>query len=159
MSELSRRKTVRNAAAAAGASWLALVAATTIGINDVDCVRAEIRGDSGLPVSGSSPSYRLVVQCYAPESLRAGHLNHYARPLGSVQRAVTPEELQRGVSVDVLQFGEEGRGKQAMVVAWVEPGEPTLEYDAMLARPSADAVVGMSESYEANAQIVLRRAA
>lgn len=159
MSELTRRRTVRNAAAAAGASWLALVAATTIGMNDVDCVRAEVRGESGLPTGGTSLTYRLVVQCYAPESLRSGHLDSYARPLGSVQRAVTAEELQRGIAVDVLQFGEEGRGKQAMVIAWVEPGEPTLEFDAMLARPTPGAVVGMSESYEANAQIVLRRAA
>lgn len=150
-----RRAAAAVASAATGASWMALVAATTIGVSHVDLLRAEIRGDNSS-VSTRVP-HRLVVQCYAPGSMRAGQLDQYARPLGSAQRAITDEELQRGISVDVLQFGEDTDVKDRVVVAWVEPGEPTLEYDALRARPSANALVGVTEAHEASAQIVLKR--
>jgi hypothetical protein len=162
MATRTKRRGVTKAAAAAavsaatGASWIALVAATTIGLNHVDRVRAEVRVET--EASGTAAdSYRLIVQCYAPESVGKGGVDRYARPLGSTQRAVTPEELRDGVAVDVLQLGEEARVERPVIVAWVEPGEPTLEYDALRARPSPDALIGVSEAYDASARIVLKR--
>jgi len=121
-------------------TWLALLAATTLGAGELDHVRAWVSG--GL---SGEVSYRLVVQTYAPESVdAAGRVAPRARPLGSMQRAVTAEELSRGVSVSVVQVRV--TGDPPVVVAWVEPGEPTLELDALTARPAPEALVGVSRS-------------
>jgi hypothetical protein len=88
------------------------------------------------------------VQSYSFEELDAQGLPGRAvRPLGSAQRAITADELRRGVAVEVVQIddGVRSAGRRARVVAWVEPGQPDLEFDAMTARPSSDAVYGISE--------------
>jgi hypothetical protein len=75
-----------------------------------------------------------------------------------LQRAVTAEELERGVSVSLLQV--DGQADAAPVVlAWVERGQPTLEFDARTARPADDAVIGMGRaSTGTQAEVVLARA-
>ena len=132
---------VRRAAgsAAAGASWLALVAATALGWGSLDRVRAEISSDSRLLAEGQG--YRLIVQAYDPASMASDDVpSAYAKPLGSVQRAITAEELAQGIAVDVVQLGEADlHGERPVIVAWVEPGEPNLEFDALRARPNRDA--------------------
>jgi len=129
-------------------SWTALVAAT-LGLSSADLVRAEIASD-GL---GSDGAYRLVVQSYSAESLAADDLpGTYARPLGSMQRAVTAEELERGIAVDLVQI--DAAPAAPIVVAWVEPGEPDLEYDALRARPSPGAHYGVGSP---GARVILRR--
>jgi hypothetical protein len=90
-------------------------------------MRAEVRAE-GL-VDGSM--YRLVVQSFGSDSA--------ARPVGSAQRAVTADELRHGVQVNLVEFAgrAEARGAAAepVVVAWIEAGEPNLEFDGLTARP------------------------
>src|SRR6187551_4099300 len=93
--------------AAAGASWIALLAATSLGAVSVERMRAEVSAQD--LAAATSAGYRLIVQSYASKSVAANQLpgaNH--RPLASVQRAVTAEELANGIAVDVLQIDENG---------------------------------------------------
>jgi hypothetical protein len=131
--------------AAASVSWLALVAATTVGVGSLHRVRAAVSVDA-RKLGRSDVGYRLVVQSYAPDSFRVGVRDLptvRARPLGSTQRAVTREELERGIAVDVL--GVSAASPDAtVIVAWVERGKPDLEFDALEARPSNDAYYGVA---------------
>src|SRR4051812_49011929 len=144
--------------AAAGASWMALLAATSLGAVSVERMRAEVSAqDLAAPTSAG---YRLIVQSYARNSVAANQLpgaNH--RPLASAQRAVTAEELAHGVAVDVLQIDESSGEQSPVIVAWIEHGAPDLELDALRARPSREAVYGAGQSSAGSAQIVLRRLA
>jgi hypothetical protein len=116
------------------ASWMGLLAALTLG-SGAGVVRAEVRAD-GVP---SSDPLRLVVQSYeAPAGARS--VPRKARPLGSLQRAVTAEELRRGVVLDVPCVG--AAGESPLVVAWVERGSPDLAFDGRQARPRRGSVVG-----------------
>lgn len=132
---------------ATGASWMALVAATTLGLGQVGRVRAEISADQ--PAADDGDSYRLIVQSYAPEAVGADHLpGEHARPLGSVQRAITAEELRRGIAVDIVQIGDDAEPIEAapIVVAWIERGHPDLDFDGLEARPRADVFYGVARS-------------
>ena len=143
--------------AAAGASWMALLAATSLGAVSVERMRAEVSAQD--LAAATSAGYRLIVQSYASKSVAANQLpgaNH--RPLASMQRAVTAEELAHGIAVDVLQIDERS-DEQAVIVAWIEHGAPDLELDALRARPSRGAVYGVGESTAGSAQIVLRQLA
>lgn len=140
--------------AAVGASWMALVAATTIGLGQLDRVRAEVSADTAT--LGSSDRYRLVVQSYSRESVGAGNMpGARQKPLASAQRSVTAEELSRGVAVDVLRLGESIDPSQ-IIVAWIEKGEANLEFDGAEARPAAGALYGSSESRLDSARVVLK---
>jgi hypothetical protein len=150
------------ATAAVGASWMALVAATTLGLGPVGRVRAEISSDqSVLSDDGDAEGMRLIVQSYAAESVGADHMpGEFARPLGSIQRAITADELRRGLAVDVVQVGADAdfHPDGAVVVAWIERGHPDLEFDALQARPSVDAFYGASSrAAEGQARLVLRK--
>lgn len=155
------------ASVATGASWLALVAATTIGLGKVGRVRAEISADQLTVDDGDSgDAYRLIVQSYAPEAVGADHLpGEHARPLGSLQRAITAEELRRGIAVDVVQIGDDAEPIEAapIVVAWIERGQPDLDFDGREARPGSDAFYGISRSLlgqavaDQPARVILRR--
>ena len=132
----TKSKTSPMPAAPAG-SWMALLAATTLG-DAAATVHAEVRAE-GL----SEGPYRLVVQSYGP---KAGRLpGQYARPIGSVQRAVTADELQRGVRVNLLELREPlaAEATSPTVVAWIENGKPDLEFDGRKARPQAGSVYGI----------------
>lgn len=125
-------------------SWFALVAATTIGVGALHHVRAAVSADARA-LEASDVGYRLVVQSYAAESFVTGPRGlptAHARPLASTQRAVTREELARGVAVDVVGVSATG-DRAPVIVAWVERGKPNLEFDALRARPSHDAVYGV----------------
>jgi hypothetical protein len=156
-----RRPKIARSAAAAGVSWLTLVAATTLGSAEFGQVRAQVSTRLGS-VAQNRFGYRLVVQSYDARSVVAGEFpDAHARPLGSAQRAVTVEELARGVSVDVLHIGTGAVGAEdSVVVAWVEPGLPNLEFDALTARPARDAVYGVGRSRRSGGQparVVLER--
>lgn len=145
--------------AAAGASWMALLAATTLGVGSLHKVRAEVSAQ----ISGAEDAregYRLIVQSYPRESLAQGDLpSARVRPIGSAQRAITLEELAAGVSVDVVGLGE-GTSEAPVVVAWVERGKPDLEFDALQARPSEGAFYGVATANTADrtgAQVVLSK--
>jgi hypothetical protein len=126
---------LRRARTAAAGSWLALLAATTLG-DAADTLRAEVRAQ-GLPSSGT---YRLVVQSYDATG-------HDARPVGSMQRSVSADELRDGVNVNLLELRQPlvkaAPAQSPMVVAWIEAGEPNLEFDGRTARPSPGSVYGV----------------
>jgi hypothetical protein len=144
--------------AAASASWMALLAATSIGAVSVERMRAEVSAQN--LGAATSAGYRLIVQSYARGSMAANQLPGAShRPLASVQRAVTAEELARGIAVDVLQIDQASHEQAPVIVAWLEHGAPDLELDALRARPSRSAVYGVAQTLAGAAQIVLRRQA
>lgn len=142
--------------AAAGASWIALLAATSLGAVSVERMRAEVSAQD--LAAATNAGYRLIVQSYAPGSVAAGQLpGSTHRPLASVQRSVTAEELARGIAVDVLQIDQVHGQDAPLIVAWVEHGAPDLELDALRARPSRSLVYGIAQTSQGSAQLVLRR--
>src|SRR6187402_976931 len=109
--------------AAASASWMALLAATSIGAVSVERMRAEVSAQD--LAAATSAGYRLIVQSYAPGSVSAGQLPGAGhRPLASVQRSVTAEELAHGIAVDVLQIDQVNGEQAPLIVAWIEHGAP-----------------------------------
>jgi hypothetical protein len=137
---MAKRKSIppRRKRSAATGSWLALVAATTLG-DGVDTLRAEVRAD-GL----SEGDYRLVVQSYDGKD---GPIpGRGARPVGSAQRVVTADELRAGVQVSVLELreGASALAKESpFVVAWIEASRSDLEFDGRTARPSPGSMYGL----------------
>jgi hypothetical protein len=130
----------RGRRSAATGSWLALLAAATLG-DSVATLQAEVRAD-GLRFG----PYRLVVQSY--DATDGPVPGRYVRPVGSIQRAVTAEELRDGVRVELLELRGADRAERRivtragvpqreapLVVAWVEAGKPDLEFDGRNARP------------------------
>jgi hypothetical protein len=132
----TRSRTARSAAAG---SWIALLAATTFG-DAADTLHAEVHA---VGVS-DGPAYRLVVQSYDATDGRVP--GRYARPVGSLQRAVTAAELRQGVHVDLLELREVAPAAYTadpLVVAWIEAGEPNLEFDGRGARPAPGSTYGL----------------
>lgn len=130
----------RASRSAAAGSWLALLAATTLG-DGAGTVRAEVRAD-GLAADGV---FRLVVQSYDTAGSRGGALpDRSSRPLGSAQRAVTGDELRHGVQVSLIEFARESSHgvERPVVLAWIEAGAPNLEFDGRTARPGPGSVFG-----------------
>ncbi len=142
--------------ATAGASWMALLAATSLGAVSVERMRAEVSAQD--LAAATSAGYRLIVQSYARSSVAGNQLpGANQRPLASVQRAVTAEELAHGIAVDVLQIDQVMNEHGPVIVAWIEHGAPDLELDALRARPTQSALYGVAQSSAGSAQIVLRR--
>jgi hypothetical protein len=139
----------------AAGSWLALLAATTLG-SAADTLHAEVRA----PGFADDGAYRLVVQSYdASDGPVPGP---DARPVGSVQRAVTADELRQGVHVDLLELREGATASHTdspVVVAWIEAGEPNLEFDGRMARPAPGSVYGVAKrtAKQGGVQISLNR--
>ena len=158
------KKTTARAIGTAGVSWVALVAATSLGIGGVQRLRAAVSADP-RELEDSRDGYRLIVQSYAPSSLRTGQLpGGRARPLASTQRAITAEQLAHGVAVDMLGLDKAGSPSPdgAVIVAWVERGRADLDFDGFEARPGVDAFYGVaatesSISRVAATPIVLKR--
>ncbi len=142
--------------ATAGASWMALLAATSLGAVSVERMRAEVSAQD--LAAATSAGYRLIVQSYARRSVAGNQLpGANQRPLASVQRAVTAEELAQGIAVDVLQIDQAAHEHAPVIVAWIEHGAPDLELDALRARPTQGALYGVAQTLAGSAQIVLRR--
>lgn len=133
-------QTVRNAG-----SWLAILAATTLGVEtSADTVRALVRADA-MPTTSDDQSFRLIVQSYDADGAKLP--GEHAKPVGSVQRAVTAAELRDGVKVNLLELRQIASGlRSPLVVAWIEGGKPDLEYDARMARPQPGSVYGTARS-------------
>jgi hypothetical protein len=127
-----------------------LLAATTLGAGRFDQIRARVSG-----TGETGRSYRLVVQSYAESAVDAsGMPGRRARPIASTQRRVTAEELANGVSVSVMQVADELE-RNPVVIAWIEPGEPTLEFDARAARPQPGAAYAVSRGGDADGNVDL----
>jgi hypothetical protein len=130
-------------------SWMGLLAAATLGVPGASTVRAQVRADMAL--SDGRP-YRLVVQSYDPSVGIGGDVpSGRAKPLASMQRPVTAEEMKEGVRVDLLELGQvavssddaaRGNLAKALVLAWVEEGRADLEFDGRRARPMPGSYVG-----------------
>lgn len=135
----AKRLSTRSVRSAAAGSWIALVAATTLG-DAADAVRAKVRAD-GL---SAGRVYRLVVQSYDRQA--GENPRKYARPIGSVQRSVTADELRDGVHVSLVEFRQkiaDGAAGDPLILAWIDVGEPDLEFDGRMARPRAGSVYGV----------------
>src|ERR1041384_38614 len=96
LSMASSRTTPQRVASAA--SWMSLLAATTLGVSGVNQVRAPISAGDEV----GDGELRLIVQSYRRDRLRQGLPARDARPLASTQRAITAEELRQGIDVSVL---------------------------------------------------------
>jgi hypothetical protein len=127
---------------AATGSWIALVAATTLG-DAAGAVRAEVRAQ-GL---SEGQVYRLVVQSF--ERGTSNGPGRDERPIGSVQRTVTADELRHGVHVSLLEMRAHGASAPGaaspVVLAWVEAGGADLEWDGRMARPRRGSMYGVAK--------------
>ena len=139
---------------ARAASWLALVAATSLGIAHASTVRAAIRLPPDLRANRGR--YRLIVQSY-DRLERASAIPQSIRPRASAQRGVTVEDLAHGVRIDLVELGEKSETGPGVVVAWVEPGEANLEFDARRARPRPGSIYGVARSATGAVEIRLDR--
>ena len=139
---------------AESASWLALVAATSLGIPHAETVRAEIKLPPEALESGGR--YRLIVQSY--DTLGRKSLIPSGRPRASTQRTITPADLVDGVRIDLIELGDE-EASERRVIAWVEPGEADLEFDARRAKPMPGSFFGVAPGNESreSVEIVLDR--
>lgn len=133
---------------------MALVAATTLGLQAIQRVRAEVSMGEGQLGSDSVSEYRLIVQSYSPANIVDGVPRAHARPLASAQRSVTAEELSQGVAIDVVEFDGQDTDSPVLV-AWLERGTADLDFDGRRARPGRDAFRGVASAKSEQAHIVL----
>lgn len=146
-------RSTRACQGAPGPSWSSLVA-TTSGLDDFGRLRVAVRASVG--VAGSQ---RLVVQSYSPAEMVGGLPGLYSRPLAAAQRAVSDEDLERGVDVVLLHSNVALDDAGCVVVAWVEEGAPDLEFDGLCARPAGPVLIGSCQASSERAQLVLACAA
>jgi hypothetical protein len=142
--------------AASRFSWMALVAATTLGSNaSAGMLRAQVR--ASVPLA-EGQEYRLVVHSYdAPRGGESVPAN--AKPIGSRQLAVTASELERGVNVDLIEVRSSGEtGASPLVVAWLETGKADLDFDGREARPNDASIVGSGRADNAQVAVTLKGA-
>jgi hypothetical protein len=149
----SRRSSNRKKhSALASGSWLALLAATSLGVDGANTVRAEVRADEGLV---DSRDYRLVVQSFDEAEGKQPSLR--ARPVGSYQRAVTAAELRSGVKVSLVELRQAAAGQNdGAVVAWIEAGKPDLEFDGRTARPLPGSMYGLARKVSGASPVQIR---
>ncbi len=132
-------------------SWLSLLAETTRGLGAVVCYRVHVQSDA---LAGDG-SHRLIAQSYSKRDVSPDLLPiRGARPLGSAQRAVDSEALRTGVDLSLMHMMAD-RG--TVIVAWVEPGNPDLEFDGQRTRPNPTHLFGGATARRSRrARIVLR---
>jgi hypothetical protein len=137
---------------------MALLVATTLGSEvAAEPVHAEVKAPGEL----KGDSFRLIVQSYdaGTAALRAGR----AKPVGSMQRVVSAEELKNGIRVDFVELRDGERGeadKRPLVVAWLEPVRAAgYDLDAREARPPAGSLCGYAHRSATDVKIRLDRRA
>lgn len=140
---------------ASAASWMSLLAATSLGVSGVNQVRARI--SAGEEVAGDG-ELRLIVQSYRRDRLRQGRMpERDVQPLASTQRAITAEELKHGIDVSMLELGPESSESESVVVAWVEKGSANLDFDALEARPAEGSYYGVAQGSGGDVVVRLAR--
>jgi hypothetical protein len=131
---------------------MALLAATTLGVNGAKTVRAEVRADEGLV---ESHDYRLVVQSF--DESEGAQPGLRAKPVASYQRAVTAAELRTGVKVSLVELRQAAVGQNdGAVVAWIEAGKPDLEFDGRTARPRPSSMYGLARKASGASAVQIR---
>jgi hypothetical protein len=142
----------KRSSALASGSWLALLAATSLGVDGASTVRAEVRSDEDLV---ESRDYRLVVQSFdRGEGTRP---SFRARPVASYQRAVTAAELRKGVHVSLVELRRAAIGHDdGAVLAWIEAGKPDLEFDGRTARPRPGSMFGLGRKASGTSPVQIR---
>jgi hypothetical protein len=131
---------------------MALLAATTLGVEGAKTVRAEVSSDANFAESGE---YRLVVHSY--DAAAAETPRRRPRPVASYQRAVTAAELRQGVQVNLVELRDSGTSSGVgEVVAWIEAGRPDLEFDGRTARPGRGSLVGLAKRRSSDASVQIR---
>src|SRR5690606_2264611 len=142
---------------AGATSWLAVVATTMLGSEQMSRSRAWVQADVGAASDHAAPAsarFRLVVQSYVPGVLDdLGVPVGDARPSGSTQRFVTAEELRDGVWVDLVQLEA---AAEAVLIAWIEWDEADLDFDALAARPTHDAWLACAPVGDETCRLILR---
>jgi hypothetical protein len=140
---------------------MALLAATTLGVDTAAAtVHAFVRLEAmDLASLRDDNRYRLIVQSYDCEG-PGGR----SKPVGSVQRAVTKAELRAGVKIDLFELRSGGVSaecaRKPIVVAWIEAGQPNLEFDGRMARPAKGVVFGLARrDASSSVQITMSRKA
>jgi hypothetical protein len=123
-------------------SWTSLVA-TTLGLDVFGRLRVVVRAKSVGLEQG-----RLVVQAFS-------RADNHARPLAAAQRAVSREQLMHGVEI-TLHPDQHDVESAHHVLAWIEPGEPDLEYDGLRAVPKAPVSLGRVSARRNRAEVELR---
>lgn len=113
------------------ASWTALLAETSQGLGGLERWRVKVQQDAR---AGDTEVRQLVVQAYLRSDVKDGYPTDYARPLASTQRAVSSDELTRGVVVELLHFAEPGA--DSVVLAWTEAAVVDLDLDGLETRPT-----------------------
>lgn len=142
---MAARKRTPGARIRNAGSWMAILAATTLGVETAAAtVHAEVRVvDEEVRRLRSDREYRLIVQTYDRDPSSPS-----AKPIGSLQRAVTAAEMREGVRIDLVELRAaeaEASGVDAektVMVAWLETGRPNLEFDARMARPPLEGLLG-----------------
>jgi hypothetical protein len=131
------------------ASWMSLLALTLGAASARTTTTTEIRGEAP---SGRGPM-RLVVQEYEADA--DGHLSRRARARSFAQRKVTPAELRKGVQVDLVDLSEEAAPGRRVVVAWVERGEVSTDFDGRTAKPAPGSPKAKSKMSAGHAKLTL----
>ncbi len=121
---------VRPPITGAGASWLSLVAETTRGLSQGRTIRLTVRLPPEQRQAPREP-FRLIVHGYSC-SPRARQGSPGSRPQLSYQRAVSWQRLKEGLTIDLQELTGYSVPVPRIVV-WIEPGQPNLPYDGMLA--------------------------
>jgi len=118
------------------ASWMSLLTTLTLGAG-AGAVRAQLHATHVQ----AAKRLRLVVQTY---DANEGHA------LGAIQRAVTPEELEHGLAIDVPHMPS---GEEPYIVAWVERGAPDLDDDGLHARPKRGSLLGFAHGDDVSIEL------
>jgi len=130
-------------------SWMAIVAGVALG-SGAQVIPTRVRLASPCPTLPDYPLL-LVVQLY-PSRQSALHLD--SMPTSSTYRTVSKDELRRGLRLS-LAASSAARRSPGVVLAWIEDGLPTIDFDASEVRPPPAAVVGWSRVVEADDEVVL----
>ena len=125
------------------ASWMSLLTTLTLGAG-AGAVRAQLHAthvQAAAAKGRSTTGLRLVVQTY---DANEGHA------LGAIQRAVTPEELEQGLAIDVPHMPSI---EDPYIVAWVERGAPDLDDDGLHARPKRGSLLGFAHGDDVSIEL------
>ncbi len=133
------------ASAAASAGWLALLAATSLGVADLRRFSARVSAGRGVQVQEAGA--KLVVQAYDAESVEENGMPRAgAKPVAATVRRLLPGELARGVKVDLVELGATAKTSDSTFIAWIDRSAARGDLDGFAAVPPRQGVLAGSRS-------------